>query len=64
MNLASWPLPGGLTGLVTPLYPLPWAAGQRGLGAGAHLDIGLDQSFKATELQDMAKALACIFHRK
>ena len=58
MNLASWPLPGGLTGLVTPLYPLPWAAGQRGLGAGAHLDIGLDQSFKATELQDMAKALA------
>ena len=56
MSLATWPVPGGLSGLVVPLYPL--TAGQKGLGAGAHLDIGLDQSFKATELQDMAKALA------
>ena len=56
MSLATWAVPGGLAGLVTPLYPLSGA--QKGLGAGAHLDIGLDQSFAAADLQDLAKALA------
>ena len=56
MSLATWPVPGGLAGLVTPLQPLTDA--QKGLGAGAHVDIGLTNSFKIGELGDLAKALA------
>ena len=56
MSLATWGVPGGLAGLVTPLHPLTDA--QKGLGAGSHLDIGLDQKFAATELQEKAGALA------
>ena len=56
MSVATWPVPGGLAGLVTPLQPLNDA--QKGLGAGAHIDIGLKNSFKIGELQDLAKALA------
>ena len=56
MSLATWPVPGGLAGLVTPLYPLTDA--QRGLGAGAHVDIGLTNSFSISKLGDLAKALA------
>ena len=56
MSLATWPVPGGLAGLVSPLHPLTDA--QKGLGAGAHLDIGLKNSFAIGELGDLAKALA------
>ena len=56
MSLATWPVPGGLAGLVTPLYPLTDA--QKGLGAGANVDIGLTNSFSIEKLGDLAKALA------
>ena len=56
MSIATWPVPGGLAGLVTPLQPLTDA--QKGLGAGAHVDIGLKNSFAISELGDLAKALA------
>ena len=56
MSIATWPVPGGLAGLVVPLKPL--TDGQKGLGAGAHVDIGLSNSFKIGQLQDLAKALA------
>ncbi|MCR5349307.1 MAG: MscL family protein [Bacilli bacterium] len=55
-SLATWPVPGGLAGLVT---PLPAATDvQRGLGAGAHLDIGLGQTFSASDLMTMTEKLA------
>ena len=56
LSVATWPVPGGLAGLVTPLYPLTDA--QKGLGAGAHIDIGLENSFKIDKLGDLSKALA------
>ena len=56
MSLATWPVPGGLAGLVTPLKALTDA--QKGLGAGAHLDIGIGQAFGVGELGDKATALA------
>ena len=56
MSLATWPVPGGLAGLVTPLKALTDA--QKGLGAGAHLDIGIGQSFGVSELGDKAADLA------
>jgi len=55
-SLATWPVPGGLAGLVSPLPAVTDV--QRGLGAGAHLDIGIGQSFAAGELQAKADALA------
>ena len=56
LSLATWPVPGGLAGLVTPLYPLTSA--QKGLGAGAHTDIGLTNSFGIGDLQELANKLA------
>ena len=55
-SVATWPIPGGLAGLVTNLPAVTDA--QRGLGAGAHLDIGLDQKFGVGELQELAGKLA------
>ena len=56
LSLATWPVPGGLAGLVTPLVALTDA--QKGLGAGANLDIGIGQSFGVGELATKAEALA------
>lgn len=56
MSVATWPVPGGLAGLVTPLIAVTDA--QKGLGAGAHLDIKLGQSFEVGDLQAKADALA------
>ena len=55
-SLATWPVPGGLAGLVSPLPAITDV--QKGLGAGAHLDIGIGQQFAAGELLDKADALA------
>ena len=55
-SVATWPVPGGLAGLVSPLPAITDV--QRGLGAGAHQDIGIGQAFKASELQDLAGKLA------
>ena len=55
-SLATWPVPGGLKGLVSTLPAITEA--QKGLGAGAHLDIGLEQSFKASKLMELAEKLA------
>ena len=56
LSIATWPVPGGLAGLVVPLKAV--TDPQKGLGAGAHLDIGIGQSFKVSELGDKATALA------
>ena len=56
MSLATWPIPGGLAGLVTNLPAVTDA--QKGLGAGANLDIGIGQKFGVGELGDKAAALA------
>lgn len=55
-SLATWPVPGGLAGLVSPLPAVTDV--QRGLAAGAHLDIGIGQTFQASELMLKAEALA------
>ena len=55
-SLATWPVPGGLVGLVSKLPAITDA--QKGLGAGAHLDIGLEQSFAAGKLMELADKLA------
>ena len=55
-SLATWPVPGGLAGLVTTLPAVTDV--QKGLGAGAHLDIDIGQSFAARDLQAKAGALA------
>ncbi len=55
-SLATWPVPGGLAGLVSPLPAITDV--QKGLGAGAHLDIGIGQQFAAADLLDKADALA------
>ena len=56
MSVATWPVPGGLSGLVTVLPAITDA--QKGLGAGAHADIGLKESFGIDKLQGLASALA------
>ena len=56
MSLATWPIPGGLAGLVSNLPAVTDA--QKGLGAGANLDIGLGQKFAVGDLAVKAKALA------
>ena len=56
MSVATWPIPGGLAGLVTNLPAATDA--QRGLGAGAHLDIGIGQKFAVGDLAAKAEALA------
>ena len=55
-SLATWPVPGGLAGLVSPLPAVTDV--QRGLAAGAHLDIDIGQTFAAKELMTKAEALA------
>ena len=55
-SLATWPVPGGLAGLVSPLPAITDV--QKGLGAGAHVDIGIGQQFEAGELMTKAEALA------
>ena len=55
-SLATWPVPGGLAGLVTPLPAVTDV--QKGLGAGAHMDIGIGQTFAAADLQTLAAKLA------
>ena len=55
-SLATWPVPGGLAGLVSPLPAITDV--QKGLGAGAHLDIGIGQQFAAGDLMTKADALA------
>ena len=55
-SVATWPVPGGLTGLVSPLPAVTEV--QKGLGAGAHADIGIEQSFEAGKLQELAGKLA------
>lgn len=55
-SFATWPVPGGLAGLVSNLPAVTDV--QRGLGAGAHLDIGIGEKFEAGLLQDKAAALA------
>lgn len=55
-SVATWPIPGGLAGLVT---NLPYATdAQRGLGAGAYEEIGLGQKFAVSDLQKLAGELA------
>ena len=56
MSLATWPIPGGLAGLVTNLPAVTDA--QKGLGAGANLDIGLGSKFAVGDLAAKADALA------
>ena len=56
MSVATWPVPGGLSGLVTVLPAITDA--QKGLGAGAHADIGLKESFGIDKLQSLSAALA------
>ena len=56
MSLATWPIPGGLAGLVTNLPAVTDA--QKGLGAGAHLDIEIGQKFAVGDLGAKAEALA------
>ncbi|MBQ7250690.1 MAG: MscL family protein [Bacilli bacterium] len=55
-SLATWPVPGGLAGLVSPLPAITDV--QKGLGAGAHVDIGIGQQFEAGDLMAKAEALA------
>lgn len=52
MSVATWGVPGGLKGLVTVLPALNDA--QKGMNPA----LGLDQSFKASELQELATKLA------
>ena len=52
MSVATWPLPGGIKGLVTVLPAVNDL--QKGLNPG----IGLDQDFAASELHDLATKLA------
>ena len=52
LSVATWPVPGGLKGLVSVLPALTDA--QRGMDP----DVGLGQYFKMGELQNLAKALA------
>ena len=52
MSVATWGVPGGLKGLVTVLPALNDA--QKGMAP----DLGLGQSFKTSELQELARKLA------
>ena len=52
LSVATWPVPGGLKGLVTVLPALTDA--QKGMDA----EVGLGQYFKMSELQNLAKAAA------
>ena len=52
MSVATWPVPGGLKGLVTVLPAVTSA--QKGMNP----ELGLGQSFKASELQGLAETLA------
>ena len=52
LSVATWPVPGGLKGLVSVLPALTDA--QKGMDP----DVGLGQYFKMGELQNLAKALA------
>lgn len=56
LSIATWPVPGGLAGLVSNLPAITDA--QKGLGAGAHLDIGIGAKFAAGDLQSKAADLA------
>lgn len=56
LSLATWPVPGGLAGLVSNLPAITDA--QKGLGAGAHLDIGIGAKFGVGDLQSKAADLA------
>ena len=50
MSFATWPLPGGLTGLVFVLPAPSWAPGQKGLD-------GIGQSFAAADYNTVAKSI-------
>ena len=52
LSLCLWAVPGGLKGLVTVLPAI------NNVQKGMNAEIGLDQAFKASELQDLAVKLA------
>ena len=63
LSVATWPVPGGLKGLVTVLPAFPGSAAQKGMDPNLSIKIGektvsLGQKFNMAYLQDLAKALA------
>ena len=63
LSVATWPVPGGLKGLVTVLPPFPGSTAQAGMNPGIKIvvegkEIALGQSFNMKYLHDLATALA------
>ena len=63
LSVATWPVPGGLKGLVTVLPAFPGSAAQAGMDPSLSVKVGenvvsLGQKFDMAYLQDLAKALA------
>lgn len=64
MSIATWPVPGGLKGLVTVLPPFPGSVAQAGMDPNLTVTLAdgkvikLGQSFNMSNLHDLAKALA------
>ena len=59
MSVATWGVPGGISGLVTPLPPAPGNTVQ----AGYNVAIGLTQYFPKADLNSMSLALAEFNHK-
>ena len=63
MSLATWPVPGGLKGLVTVLPPFPGSVAQAGMDPSVVIQVEdktvkLGQSFNMAYLHDLATELA------
>ena len=63
LSVATWPVPGGLKGLVTVLPAFPGSAAQAGMDPSLSVTVGekvvtLGQKFDMSYLQALAKALA------
>ena len=63
LSVATWPVPGGLKGLVTVLPAFPGSAAQAGMDPNLSVTVGekvitLGQKFDMAYLQDLARALA------